>query len=128
MAAFNEGFDVVLLPTLSKPPPKIGELKPTPAERAILSAVAATRAGWFLRLTGLVRTLAEKSLDFVPFTPLFNVSGQPAASLPLHWNAEGLPIGVQLAAKMGDEAALLRLSAQLEAARPWFDKRPPPSA
>ncbi|MCG8357970.1 MAG: amidase, partial [Kiloniellales bacterium] len=62
--------------------------------------------------------------DFTPFTPLFNITGQPAASIPLHWNAAGLPIGIQLAARYGDEATLFRVASQLEAAAPWFDRRP----
>jgi amidase len=61
---------------------------------------------------------------YVPFTPLFNSTGQPAISLPLHWSAGGLPIGVQIAGRFGDETTLLQLAAQLEEARPWKDKRP----
>ena len=77
------------------------------------------------RLTGL---LADSALA-VPGTelggPLFNLSGQPSVSVPLHWNDTGLPIGVMLSGRMGDEATLISLSAQLEAARPWRDKHPP---
>ena len=64
-------------------------------------------------------------LSTVGFTQLFNASGHPAASIPLSWNDEGLPIGIQLAAHFGDEAMLFRVSAQLEEARPWFEERPP---
>jgi amidase/6-aminohexanoate-cyclic-dimer hydrolase len=67
-------------------------------------------------------------LQTVGYTQLFNASGHPAASLPLAWNAQGLPIGVQLAARFGDEATLFRLAGQLEQARPWFDRRPPAPA
>ena len=59
------------------------------------------------------------------FTSLFNAAGNPAASLPLHWSRQGLPVGVQLVTRFGDEATLLRLSAQIEAAKPWRDRRPP---
>ena len=62
--------------------------------------------------------------SYIAFTPLFNTTGQPAISLPLHWSADGLPIGVQFAGHFGNEAGLLRLAAQLEAAKPWADKRP----
>jgi len=60
----------------------------------------------------------------VSFTPLFNTTGQPAISLPLHWSTSGVPVGVQIAGRFGDEATLLRLAAQLEGARPWTAKRP----
>ncbi|MGZ4340405.1 MAG: amidase family protein, partial [Gaiellaceae bacterium] len=64
---------------------------------------------------------------FTPFTPLVNVTGQPALSLPLHWSEDGLPIGVQLIGRPFAEATLLRVAAQLEQARPWADRRPPVS-
>ena len=58
----------------------------------------------------------------------FNMSGQPAMSLPLHWSADGVPIGVQLVGRYGDEATILALGAALEAEMPWKDRRPPVSA
>ena len=59
------------------------------------------------------------------FTALFNATGQPAISLPLHWTGDGLPVGVQLVAPFGREDLLIRAAAQLERARPWVDRRPP---
>jgi amidase len=59
------------------------------------------------------------------FTPAYNVTGQPAVSLPLYWNAAGLPIGTQLVAPLGREDVLIQMAAQLEQARPWQDRRPP---
>jgi amidase len=61
---------------------------------------------------------------FTSFTAPFNASGNPAISVPLHWSAQGLPIGIQLAARYGEEATLLRVAAQLEQARPWAQRRP----
>jgi amidase len=124
MGDFFEGYDALLTPTLAAPPALIGALKPTPAELALLKIIGPLQAGWFMKASGLAKVLATKSLEFIPYTPLFNVTGQPAISLPLHWNAAGVPIGMQFAARMGDEATLFRLAAQLEQAQPWFDRAP----
>jgi len=124
VGAFFLDYDVLLTPTLAAPPALIGALKPTGVQAAILDVVGRLEAGWFLRLTGMARLLSEKSLAFMPFTPLFNVTGQPAMSLPLHWSEAGLPIGMQFVGRWGDEATLFRLAAQLEKAKPWFERTP----
>ena len=103
---YEGGFDLLLTPTLAEPPPLLGEFDSPPENP----------------LHGLLRAAA-----LVPFTPPFNVSGQPAISLPLHWNEGGLPIGVQLVAPYGREDVLLRVAAQLEEAAPWAQRRPPVS-
>ena len=113
-----------LTPTLATPPLTIGTLRPTPAQRAILTAVGRLRLGGVLKASGLATALVKRPLSFMPHTPLFNITGQPAMSLPLCWNAEGLPIGMQFVGRVGDEATLLRLAGQLEQARPWFDRAP----
>jgi len=82
-------------------------------------------AGWMLKALGVVKPLADKTFDYLPFTPLFNATGQPAMSVPLHWNAAGLPIGMQFVTRLGGEATLFRLAGQLERARPWFDRLAP---
>jgi len=78
-------------------------------------------------LAGIDR-LAEQAFDFIPWTALFNVSGQPAISLPHEWNGDGLPIGMHYIGRYADEATLFRLSGQLEAARPWSGREPAPPA
>jgi len=125
VGAFFSDYDVLLTPTLAAPPVRIGAMSPAPAQTAFLEAIGRLHAGWFVKVTGLARLLAEKSLSVMPYTPLFNVTGQPAASLPLHFSREGLPIGMQIVSRWGDEATLFRLAAQLETARPWFKRTPP---
>jgi amidase len=101
---WESGFDLLLTPTLAEPPPLLGDLagtNPNPAE------------AW------------RRNGEVAAFTPLFNVTGQPAISLPLHWSAEGLPVGVQLVAAHNREDLLIRIAAQLEQAQPWSDRRPP---
>lgn len=103
-AWWTEGHDLLLTPTIAEPPPPLGTFDSPPDNP----------------LHGLFR-----AAEVVPFTPPFNGTGQPAISLPLHWNADGLPIGVQLVARFGREDVLLRVAAQLEAAQPWSDRSPP---
>lgn len=98
-AKFHEAFDLWLTATLGTPPVRIGTFDID--ERDI--------AKGFLPL-----------FDYVPFTALQNVTGQPAINLPLHWNGDGLPIGVQFAAPFGDELTLLQLATELERAAPWW--------
>jgi amidase len=121
LATFHQTWDLFLTATTAHPPPRIGELGLKPVERAGLAVLRAVpvRAA----LLKVLDDLAEKSLEKTPNTQLFNQTGQPAVSIPVGW--EPLPVGVQLAARFGDEAMLLRVAAQLEAAHPWRDRRPP---
>ncbi len=102
-ARFFEDYDLLLTPTLAQPPWPLGTIDMMGAD---------------------IEAYFEALYAHMPFTAQFNASGQPAVSLPLHWSADGLPVGVQFVGRFGDEATLLRLSAQLEAARPWADRRP----
>jgi amidase len=125
MGRFHEDYDLYLTPTLAYPPVKIGELAPKPVEVVLLKAINALGLGRLLIASGITDKLAVENLEKTPFTQLANFTGQPAMSVPLYWTADGLPCGVQFIGRYGDEATLLRLAAQLEEARPWFDKRPP---
>ncbi len=121
-AAFHAKFDLFLGPTMAFPPVQIGELALKPAERAGLAALRAVPIPAAIR--AVLASLAANNFERTPNTQLFNQTGQPAISLPLHMTADGLPVGVQLAAAMGGEALLLRVAAQIEAAAPWIGRRP----
>jgi amidase len=125
VARFFQKYDVLLSPTLGRPPIGIGELIPRGPEAVLREIVVAARLSFLLRIPGVVAASVHRIFDFVPFTPLANVTGQPSMNVPLHWNATGLPIGTLFTGRFGDEATLFRLAAQLEAARPWKEKRPP---
>ncbi len=99
-----DGWDLLVTPTVGEPAPPIAEFADVPGD----PLAPMRRAG-----------------GFAPFTPPFNMSGQPAISLPLYWNDDGLPMGVQLVAAYGREDVLVRVAAQLEAAHPWTARRPP---
>ncbi len=100
---WQSGFDLLLTPTMAQPPPRLGEVRATPEEpmRAFL-----------------------RSVPMVAFTAPFNVTGQPAASVPMTWTDENLPIGVQLVAAYGREDLLFAVAAQLEEAQPWVQRKP----
>mgnify|MGYP003445979858 FL=1 len=103
----------------------IGALQPSASEMRLMRLINALNAGWLLNALGVIEQEAARMFDYIPFTPLFNVTGQPAMSVPLHWSDAGLPIGMQFVARLGDDATLFRLAGQLERARPWFDRRAP---
>ncbi len=123
VAAFFQRYDLLLTSTMAYPPALIGELDPSRVEAAAMAVLRAVPAKRLL-LTALDR-LAAEALERTANTMLFNQTGQPAMSVPLHWTNDGLPIGVQIAARTGAEATLFRVAAQLEEARPWFGRRPP---
>ena len=121
---FFENYDVLLTPVLNQPPVKIGALDLSAAEQSQIKFIARTKQTWILDALGVIKPTAAKTFEFIPWTPVFNVTGQPAMSVPLHWNDEGLPIGMHFVGKWGDEATLFRLASQLEKAKPWIDKVP----
>jgi len=124
LGRFFQGYDMLLTPTLAQPPLPIGALSPTPGEQRLLSLLGMLGSGRAVKAAGLLNEVAAQVYDFMPWTPLFNISGQPAMSVPLFWSGTGLPIGVHLVGHFGDEARLFQLAGQLERARPWFAKLP----
>jgi amidase len=124
LGAFFEGYDLLLTPTLGAPPVPHGALQPSAGESRMLAIFGALGAGGLMKRLGAIREAATTIFDFTPYPPLFNITGQPAMSVPLHWNAQGLPVGVQLAARFGDDATLFRVAGALERARPWAGRWP----
>ena len=102
-AAFLANWDVLLTTTLPAPPPPLG----------------------YFDQNGDAETFVARVTEYLSITPLHNATGTPAMSVPLHWTADGLPVGVHFAARYGEEATLLRLAAELETAQPWFERLPP---
>jgi len=101
MAEWWTDHDLLVTPTVGAPPPELG---------------------WFT--AGGAEAEGERIVSFIPYTAQFNVTGQPAISLPLHWTSDGLPVGVQLVAAYGREDLLIKVAAQLEHAAPWEGRRP----
>lgn len=102
MAKFHQTYDVILSPTLAKPPVPLGTL-----------SLSQPTTSWWKGIT-----------EFSPYTALYNASGQPSMSVPLHWTPDGLPIGILFSSPFGEDATLIRLAAQLEKAQPWAGRRP----
>jgi amidase len=102
MADWWNDHDLLVTPTLGAPPPELG---------------------WFTAAGP--QQEKERIISFIPYTAQFNMTGQPAISLPLHWTPGGLPVGVQLAAAYGREDLLIRVASQLEQAAPWSGRYPP---
>jgi amidase len=105
IAPFFEKYDAWLTPTLARPPEMLDVLN--------RSQGGSAEAWW------------RFDCEFNAFNPMANITGQPAMSVPLHWTPSGLPVGSLITGRYGDEAALFRLAAQLEQARPWADRVPP---
>lgn len=102
VAGFHQTYDVLLTPTLGRPPARLGSFR--------------------MDVDDDPTTVRQRMWTFAPFTQLQNVTGQPAMSLPLHWNTRGLPIGVQIVGRFGYETTLFGLAGQLEAAQPWAQR------
>jgi len=102
LGGFHEHYDVILNPTLASPPVAVGYISDATPEE-----------------------YAERMFGYMGDTPVYNQTGQPSVSLPLHWSDDNLPVGMMFSAAYGDDALLLQLAGQLEQAAPWWNRRPP---
>jgi Asp-tRNA(Asn)/Glu-tRNA(Gln) amidotransferase A subunit family amidase len=115
----------LLTPTVGVPPLPIGAFKLSTLQRQGLKVLAALPSGALLSQRARITEAFEPVFEASPFTMVANVTGQPSLSLPLHWTDDGLPMGMLFTARIGDEATLFRLAAQLEQAMPWRDRVAP---
>ena len=120
---FFERYDLLLTPTVGQPPVRVGALQPRPLEAFGIRLAGALGSRRLLDL--LFAQIGDRSFEATGFTMPWNQTGQPAASVPVRWTPEGLPLGAQLVGRFGDEATLFRVAAQLESARPWAGRTPP---
>lgn len=124
LSRFHAHYDLWLSPVLSEPPLPIGHMQTPRLLHLVNDAINLVGLSGLLRKTSVFRENILRNLAWTPYTQLANITGRPSISVPLYWNARGLPLGVQFVAGLNGETMLLQLAAELEQARPWFDKRP----
>lgn len=122
---FHQDFDILLTPTMAHPPARLGELIPTTLEHAMILAADIFHLHGLVRRLEIVEKITARQLQRMPYTQLANLSGVPAMSVPLAWDASGLPIGLHFSSRFAEEHVLFQLAGQLEEAYPWFAHRPP---
>ncbi|MCX6469002.1 MAG: amidase [Corynebacteriales bacterium] len=124
LSEFHQRYDLLMTPTIARTAPRLGDYATSSLERLAARSVLSARLGRFLDATGTVTAAILRNLSWVPYTQLANLTGRPAASIPLHQAPDGLPIGIQFVAPPGGEGLLFSLAGQLEQASPWRDRRP----
>lgn len=117
-------FDVLIGATLGEPPIAIGALAPRGVQKLALRLANNVPLGGVAKRREFLLSQGQEIFDYTSYTMPANIAGLPSMSVPLDWNGDGLPIGTLFTARYGDEATLFRLAAQLEAAQPWFHRRP----
>jgi len=120
----HQCYDVILTPTVATSPLASDELDPTGIEKIIMRLLIKTGLGKKIHNKAFLETLIDKSIYQTPFTPIANMTGQPAVSVPLYWGSDGLPHGAHFMAAEGNDACLFMLAGQLETSFPWKDKVP----
>ncbi len=122
---FFEPYDALLTSTLGQLPIAVGGLRPTPQESLELKALSYLPIGFIAKQRDFVLKAGSRVYQYCSQTMPANVTGQPSMSVPLHWNAQNVPVGMMFTGRFGEEDVLFNLAAQLEQAKPWADKRPP---
>jgi amidase len=125
LGRFMRDYDVMLTPTLATPPAPLGVFEAHGADAILTWITSHFALGPVVKWGHTLEQLVTTNFTFVVSTMVANMSGEPSISLPLHWSAAGLPVGMMFTAPIYQEATLLRLAAQLEQARPWAARRPP---
>lgn len=125
LGEFHRKYDLLLTPAVALPPARIGEIATPAWQRFTLKLLLGLGLSRLILNSGMIEKMARENLKWVPFTQLANLTGVPAMSVPLHWTAQGLPLGVQFVAPHNGEGMLFRLAGQLERAQPWVNRRPP---
>lgn len=128
LSAFHERFDYLMTPTTAKPPLPVGATTSSRTVQTASRLLHRLRGGKLLQRLGILDDLISESLGWAPYTHLANMTGRPALTIPLHWTASGLPLGVQLVGRLGADGDLLRIAAQLERAQPWIQRFPAPAS
>jgi amidase len=122
---WSSGFDVLLTPTVGVPPLPIGAHQLSSMQKSALRVLTSLPGGALLSQRDKVIAAFEPVFESSPYTMVANVTGQPSLSLPLHWTADNLPMGMLFTARIGDESTLVQLAAQIEQAQPWTDRIAP---
>ena len=124
LGEFHQKYDLSLTPTLALPPARIGQIATPAWQHAVMKVLMALGLSSLALKTGVVEQMVRDNMKWVPFTMVGNLTGVPGMSVPLHWTADGLPLGTHFLAPPGGEGLLFRVAGQLERARPWRDRRP----
>lgn len=119
MSRFHQRYDALIMPVAAGTAPRIGELYPSAARERLMSLLAIPGVPALALKAGILKRLASDALQYTPFTQLANLTGQPAMSVPFHAADNGLPIGVQVLGRLGDDKLMLQLAGALEQHENW---------